>query len=222
MKGDGNIGALSPGMRACLGTLCVLAAFTLVAGAASIPFLYESHSIRYKLGIDKTFLRAGKVLATTAATLLLLQLFLSGRVKVLQRLFSPGQLYLAHRINAAVITVLVIMHPLLVFAPEDIMNIPPDIRLWPEMLGAVLLVSICMLMATAFFRGFLGMSFGGWQRLHHAGSICVVIMLFTHILYVSDTFESGPPRVVVIAAGAVYGILLIWGKIRPVLQKMGH
>ncbi|RJR20270.1 MAG: hypothetical protein C4581_03565 [Nitrospiraceae bacterium] len=220
MKEAGNTGSLSTGARTVLGVICVLAVLLLIAGAATIPFFYESQSIRYKLGMDKTFLRAGKILAMAAGTLLLLQLLLSGKMKALERVFSSKQLYLTHRINAAVITALVIMHPLLVFAPEDIMNIPPDIRLWPEMLGAVLLVSICMLMSTAFFRNFLGFSFRGWQRLHHAGSVCVVIMLFVHVLFVSDTFESGPPRALVISVGTIYGILLLWVKVKPVLQKM--
>jgi predicted ferric reductase len=86
--------------RLALGFICVLLVLSLLTGAASIPFLFESQSIRYKLGIDKTLLRTGKVLGMIAATLFLLQLLLSARFKVLDRIFALNRLYIFHRVNA--------------------------------------------------------------------------------------------------------------------------
>lgn len=220
MKEAGNTGSLSTGTRTVLGVICVLAVLLLIAGAASIPFVYESQSIRYKFGMDKIFLRFGKVLGMTAGTLLLLQLSLGGRFRSLGSVFPPKGIYLTHRLCALTISVFAVMHPLLVFAPEDIMNIPPDMRLWPEILGAVLLTSICMHTAIAFSRNFLGLSFARWSLLHRMGGLCVVIMLLAHVLFVSDSFEKGPPRVMVIAAGAAYCLLLGWTYVRPLLRGM--
>ena len=78
----------------------------LLAGASSIPFVYDSPSIRYKFGMDKVFLRTGKILGMIAAVLMLIQLILSARITMLDRVFALNNLYTYHRINAVVIVLL--------------------------------------------------------------------------------------------------------------------
>ena len=81
-------GILPPMVRIAAGIICACLVLSLLIGAFSIPFVFESQSIRYKLGMDKTLLRTGKVLGMIAATLLLFQLYLSARFKILDRIFA--------------------------------------------------------------------------------------------------------------------------------------
>ena len=81
----------SPGIRYFLIGSILFLMLLVMAGALSIPFLFESPSMWYKIGIDKGLLRAGKMVGIGAGLLLLLQLPLAGRLKWLDRLFSmPG------------------------------------------------------------------------------------------------------------------------------------
>ena len=72
-------------IRIALGGICIFSAFLIIAGAGTIPFLFESPSILYKFGIEKTFLRSGKVLGVTAAVLVFFQVLLVSRLKFLDR-----------------------------------------------------------------------------------------------------------------------------------------
>ncbi len=212
-------GILPPGIRHVLGIVCVLLVLLLLAGAISIPFLFESQSIRYKTGFDKTLLRTGKVLGMTAATLLLLQLSLSARFKVLDRIFALNRLYGVHRVNAVAVTVLALFHPLFVFAPEDITSIPLELEYWPEALGAFLLVLILLITATGIWRLFLSFPFDRWWVFHRGAVSLAVVMLIVHVLFVSETFEEAEPRLLVFLAAGIYAIVLGWVKTKPVLRK---
>jgi len=69
----------------------------VVGGALSIPFVYESQTLWYKTGIDKTMLRVGKIAGLLAAVLLLVQILLGVRGKILEQLFGVRSLVLWHR-----------------------------------------------------------------------------------------------------------------------------
>ncbi|TNF55790.1 hypothetical protein EP227_01940, partial [bacterium] len=47
-----------------------------------------------------------------------------------------------------------------------------------------------------------------------------VVILIVHVLFVSDTFESGWPRLIVFLSGGVYALIFGWVKIKPALLKM--
>jgi predicted ferric reductase len=199
--------------------ICIVSVLTLLAGAASVPFVFESRSILYKLGADKTLLRTGQVMGMIAATLLLFQLLLSSRLKFLDHIFALNRLYLFHRVNAVVIAVLAGLHPLFVFAPEDITSIPVELKYWPEVLGALMLVFICFITASGIWRLFLAFKFHRWWLFHRITGFAVVVMLVFHLLYVSETFESGLPRFIVVLAGGVSALLFGWVKVKPALLK---
>ncbi len=210
---------LSPTMRCVWGTVCVLIVLLLLAGAISIPFMYESQSIRYKFGIDKTLLRTGKVLGMIAAVLLLLQLLLSARFKLLDKIFGLNKLYFIHRVSAICIVVMAVLHPLFVFAPEDITSLPIELKFWPEIIGGILLLSICFITATGLWRKFLGLPFHLWWLAHRAATFTAVVMLFVHVLFASDSFEQGLPRLVVIIAAILYTLVFCWVKTKPFLLR---
>jgi predicted ferric reductase len=212
-------GILPPIARIALGGLFVVLVLALLGGAVSIPFVFESQSIRYKLRMDKILLRTGQVFGMIAATLLLLQLSLSARFKMLDRVFALNRLYIVHRVNAMVIVVLAVFHPLFVFAPEDISSIPVELKYWPEVVGACLLLLICLITATGIWRLFLNFSFSRWWIFHRGAVFTAVVMLFIHVLYVSETFESGWPRYLVFLAGGIYAIVFGWVKIKPALLR---
>jgi predicted ferric reductase len=205
--------------RLVLGIICSMSVIGLLTGASSLTFVFETGSILYKLGEDKAFLRAGKVIGLIAATLLLLQLILSSRFKFLDHVFGLNRLYLFHRVNAITVALLAVMHPLLVFAPEDIGNIPVELKYWPEVLGALMLILIWLITATGLWRVFLNFSFPRWWIFHRAAAFTVVVMLTFHVLYGSETFEAGMPRYIVITAVGIYVIILGWVKIKPFLLK---
>lgn len=210
---------LSPTRRILLGSLFIMLVVLLLIFAASIPFVFESQSLRYKLGIDKTLLRTGKVLGILAAVLLLLQLVLSARLKVLDNIFGLNRLYIVHRISAVTVAVLAVLHPLLVFAPEDITSLPPELKFWPEILGAALLLTIWTITSTALFRRFLDLPFNLWWLAHRAATFVAVIFLFVHVLFVSDTFEQGLPRLIVLGAAGCWAVIFGWVKLKPFLHK---
>ncbi|MDH3898223.1 MAG: hypothetical protein OEV18_12610, partial [Deltaproteobacteria bacterium] len=83
--------------RLFLGVLLVFAGLLLLLGAASIPFLYESSTIKYRFGLDKTLLRVAQVLGVCAGCLLLLQLIFSARLKSFDRVFSLNRCLRLHR-----------------------------------------------------------------------------------------------------------------------------
>ena len=78
--------------RMALGTLFVSIAFLLFLGALYLPFAFEPSTILYKFGLEKTMLRAGHVTGVAAAYLLLFQLTLSSRSKILDRIFAVNRL----------------------------------------------------------------------------------------------------------------------------------
>jgi predicted ferric reductase len=113
--------------RIVLGGACIFLALLLIVSVCTIPFVFESSSILYKFGINKTFLRSGKVFGVTAAALVFFQVLLVSRLKILDRIFSLNRIYIFHRINGMVIASLALMHPILVLAAENFTIFPFEI-----------------------------------------------------------------------------------------------
>ena len=211
--------AWPPGKRRCLGGALVALLLLLLAGAASIPFLFESSSILYKFGADKLMLRAGKVLGMIAAALVLFQLILSARIKFLDRIFALDRLLNAHRIIGTTLACCLILHPVLIFLPDDMLFIPFEWRYWPEFVGLFLLLSILGMAVSGNFRAAMGIRFDLWWMMHRMAAAAVAIALFVHILFVSETFERGFPRTVVFVALALYAVLYLWVKLKRLVIR---
>lgn len=210
---------LSRKHRLILGSVLILIIVLLVLGAASIPFFFESASIKYKLGLDKTFLRVGKVLGMIAGFILLLQMLMAARFKILDRIFSLNGLLSIHRVNAVTIAVLTLLHPLFVFAPEDIGAIQLNIDSWPEILGGTLLLLIWFLLSTGIWRQFLDLSFKRWWLIHRFGTLALIGLLFVHVLFVSDTFRAGLPRLIIFVFIVLYAFVFASAKLRRFLTQ---
>ena len=201
----------SPGIRAFLIGSIAFLMLLLTAGALSIPFFFESPSMWYKIGIDKGLLRAGKMLGIFAGLLLLLQLPLAGRLKLLDRLFSLPGLVRQHRYHAWIIALMTLLHPVCVSIPEDRLLIPLEMRYWPEWIGVVLLTLVLLQFVTSQWRSRLKIAFHTWMRFHRAAGLLAAVLLIVHVLFVSETFEAeGLPRTAAIIAAGLFFLMWLW------------
>jgi len=187
-------GSLSTKSRIILGIFMFLLALLLLAGGWAIPFEYESFSILYKFGRDKVYLRSGKVIGITILVLIFYQIILASRFQLLQQVISAKGLLWFHRINGLVIACLVVLHPLMIKASEDFTPYTFAKKYYPEFMGISLLTVLVILAVSALFRKFLKFSYGAWLLLHRFGATLALILLPSHILFVSETFKSGVPR----------------------------
>ena len=193
--------------RVLLGTLLVMLSMALLAGGWSIPFQFESFSILYKFGKLKIYLRYGKVIGITVALLLLYQVLLASRLKILELIFSKKILFMLHRVNGFIITCLVAVHPVLIKASENFIPYTFGKKYYPEFVGIGLIFILLTVSVTAIFRNFFKMPYVRWRFLHRSGATLVLLILPVHVLFVSDTFKSGVPRN---SAMVIFGLNLLF------------
>ncbi len=166
----------------------------VVGGALSIPFVYESQTLWYKIGIDKTLLRAGKIAGLLAAILLLVQILLAVRGETLEELFGVRSLISWHRVNGVFILILALTHVTLVLVPEGIVNLPIGMKYWPEMVGAAMLLIIFTMVVSSQLRQRLGFNYTRWRAFHKLLGYLALALVGVHILFVSESFEYVVPR----------------------------
>lgn len=202
---------LPTGIRYAAAVTIILFLILFLAAALSIPFVFESPSMWYKFGLDKTSLRVGKMLGLAAGVLIFLQLPLAGRLKFLDRIFSMPAMIRQHRIHAWLIVVLGVAHPLLVLYSEKKWLIPFEIRYWPEWVGVGLLVMILLLFAASRWRKTVAVAFHVWMPLHRIGGLMIVVLLIVHVLYVSESFTDNViPMMAVVVVAVVLATVWLW------------
>lgn len=187
-------------------------------GASTVPFLWESKSLWYKFGLDKTLLQLGKVAGLCAAILLYLQIILALRVKLLDKIFGLDRVYLLHQLNSYIIISLAVVHVSLVLIPEGIKNLPIGWKFWPEIVGAGALLLLLGIVISAKYRSKL-MGYHVWRNLHRPLGYLLILTISIHILYVSDSFENAVPKYTLFTIiGCVFATVL-WVKINFLLQS---
>lgn len=196
---------LSPAQRLsyAIGILFIL--LLLLGFAATIPYIWQSISLWYKTGIDRTLLQLGKVCGLFATVLLFVQIILALRLPLLDRIFGLDRLYIYHRLNGLLIVGLAFLHASLVVLPEGLDNLPIGWKFWPEMLGAALLVMLVFFVAAANFRRRI-MAYHLWRMSHRPIGYLLIVMLAVHIFNVSDSFETGVPH---FALWILIGVVLL-------------
>ncbi len=195
-------------IRIALGGVCIFLASLFIAGALTIPFLFESPSILYKFGIEKTFLRSGKVLGVTAAALVCFQVLLVSRFKFLDRIFSLNRIVTFHRMNGIAIAFLALVHPILIIAADNFTIFPFEKRYWPEFLGLGVLIFSLVITATANWRLMFNFAYDKWLRFHRLGTLVAIALMIIHILFVSETFKSDHPRTLVFVSAGIILMLI--------------
>jgi predicted ferric reductase len=180
------------------------------ASALSIPFIYESQTLWYKIGLNKTFLRGGQMIGLLAAILLFVQILLAARGKFLKELFGVAALMRWHRANGIIISFLAVGHALLILAPEGLTNLPIGKKYWPEMVGILLLGIVLAMAVSSHFREKLRLNYKRWRAIHKLLGYLVIIFLAVHVLFVSESFEQVVPRTALLTlfAGVVISIIL--------------
>jgi len=205
--------------RTILGTILAVSALLLLAGGWTVPFAFESFSILYKFGLEKIYLRSGKIVGITITLLIFYQMLLASRFAISRQVFSTKRHLALHRLNGMAIVVLAGAHPLLIKASENFTPYTFARKYYPEFFGIGLLAVLLLLSFSAIFRNMLKMPYRAWLLLHRAGATLVLLLMPTHILFVSDTFKSGLPRqaAVIIVSLNLLMLLRLW--LRSILQK---
>ncbi len=179
--------------KAILKIFVFLLALAVLLIACAIPFFFESPSMFYKTGIDKFFLRTGKIFGLIALVLMFFQVVLISRFMWLEKLFKMKTLYKAHRFNGKLILAAVMAHPILVLWADHFVFFPLEQKYWPEFIGVLLLILLFAFIAVSIWYQKINMAYKTWKKIHKAGAPFIFSLLFIHVLYVSRTFESGPP-----------------------------
>ncbi|MFW5735266.1 MAG: ferric reductase-like transmembrane domain-containing protein, partial [Oceanidesulfovibrio sp.] len=203
-----------PRQRAIAAAVIIVIALAIVA-AAFIPVEHPSSSILYKFGWDRTLLLSGKIMGITIVCLLLVQLMLAARLSALDRIVPQNRLISLHRGLGVIIVTLAVAHPLLIFAPEDITTIPLEWDYWPEVVGAVLLLTVCFLTGVTLLRDSLRLPHGLWKIGHRLGAGAVIVGFAVHVHYVNDGFDKGLPYAFIWGATALGGAFWLWTATRP-------
>lgn len=173
--------------------LCISFLLLFIGGALSIPFVYESQTLWYKVGIDKTMLRGGQMAGLLTAVLLFVQILLATRGTILKKLFGETVLIRWHRVNGIIIFFTAFSHVILVLAPEGLMNLPIGIKFWPEMVGSLLLWIIFSMVISSQFREKMGLDYRRWKVIHQFLGYLVIMLLSVHVFFVTDSFRYAVP-----------------------------
>ena len=191
----------------------------VIAGAASIPFFFESSSILYKFGVDRVLLLTGQALGLVAGCLLLIQVILAARLKFLDRVLGLDRFFRYHRLSGIIIAVMVIIHPITIFIADDRISIPLQWRYWPEFVGLFLMLLIIIMVVTSVWRIGLGLAFHRWWPIHRWAAIIAVIAFGVHVLSVNDTFKQRLPQMLAIAALILCGLIFLWIRTRTLRNR---
>lgn len=194
------------------GTLLITLFLLLICGAMSIPFVYQSQTLWYKVGIDKIMLYGGQMAGLLAAMLLFVQILLGARGKFLADLFGVAALVRWHRLNGFLICLFAFGHITLVLVPEGIANLPIGKKHWPEMIGGGLFLIIVSMAISSHFREELGLAYKRWRAVHRTFGYLSLLLVTVHILYVSESFQQDVPKAALLALLVVIMILVLLGK----------
>ena len=198
--------------RMMVGVLLFTLAGTLVGAALSIPFVFESQTLWYKIGVDKYLLRGAQLAGVLVALSLFFQIVLGVRGKFLEGYFGVATLMRWHRANGVFLVVMALLHVSLVLVPEGIDNLPIGPKYWPEMVGGVLFSLILAMVISSHFPERLGLQYGLWRRIHLPLAYISPMLAAVHILNVSDSFEHQIARVALLVLLVVLAIFLLQAK----------
>ncbi len=103
--------------------ICIVAT---MCWAVSLPFFYESQTLWYKFGWQKTILRIGKISGLLTFVLLLIQIIGAIRIKLFVDIYGIAKLMLFHRIVGVLILILRIFHVSCILIPEGVQTLPKE------------------------------------------------------------------------------------------------
>jgi len=217
---------LSPKSRFLVGILLIAAAVGILVGAASIAFHGPEEPLALhegEKGIPSEAGEAwqailGKMFGLLAAVLVLLQFPLSAKLRFLDRVFGLHRVLFMHRIIGLFTAVFATLHPMFLYLPEEKTLGAFRLGVWPELVGAVLLIGLWIGACLSLWRAFLGIPYQIWYRFHRVGMFSAVVLVAVHALNVTGVLKQGWPLYALLIALVLYVALFIWTKaIKPKL-----
>lgn len=193
--------------------LAILGFAIFLGGALTVPYYYETQTLWYKVGADKVMLRTGQLAGLFALVLLVLQIILSLRGRLFEDLFGAANMIRWHRINGVLIACVAISHVVLVLAPEGLDNLPIGKKYWPEMTGGGLFLLILITVLSSHFRSALKLDYKKWRTMHKPLGYLALALVSIHVLFVSESFKQGLPRVILLAVFTGLALLVAIVKI---------
>lgn len=195
-------------------SLMIIGMLLVLAAALAVPFLFPTETLWYKAGADKLMLLTAQLAGVLALVLLVVQILLALRPKVLEQSVGPANLLRWHRLNGVVVAVCALVHVVLVLAPEGLANLPLGWKFWPELLGAATLFSLLTTVALSWWRSALPLSYQRWRLLHRSIGYLLPALLTAHILFVSESFAGGPPRLVLLVGMVLFFVVVALMRMR--------
>ena len=190
-----------------------------LAGAMGLPFTYESQTLWYKIGLDKTILRAGQLSGMLALTLLVTQIILAVGGPFLEKGFGLKNIMNWHRTNGVLIAFFALAHVVLILVPEGLANLPIGKKFWPEMVGSFLLWVLLAMVISSRYRERLKLDYRRWRAIHKPLGYLAALLAVVHVLYVSDSFDQVVPRRVLLFAFVALLSRVVWVKVSSRIQK---
>ena len=194
--------------------LIIIGMVLLLAAALAVPFLFPTETLWYKAGADKLMLLTAQMAGLLALVLLLVQILLALRPKVFMQVLGTAALLQWHRANGVVLAGCALVHVVLVLAPEGFDNLPLGWKFWPELLGAVTLFFLLTTVALSWWRAALHLPYQGWRLLHRVVGYLLPVLLTAHVLFVSESFAGGLPRLVLFVGMVLFFLLVALIRIR--------
>ena len=197
----------------------IVLAVALVAGAAWIAFRDLDAQIDLHTAGPAWLMALGKAAGLAAALLLMLQFALSARLGVLDRAFGLDRLLRAHRAVGAAAAVLACCHPFLLYGPGVCAIGPARWDVWPELLGAGVLVAVWLIVCTSIWRVFLLLDYRAWRWIHQLVFVAAVGAT-VHGLERGSDLAAGWTRLAWWVILAAYAALGAWVKlVKPLLLR---
>ena len=150
------------------------------------------------------FRAAGAPFGMAAVILCALQFLIASRVPLLDRIVALNRQFRAHRVLGGAALLCALAHPLILFAPDLFTPWHVSLRHWPELLGALALVSLAGAACGAFLRKRLHIAFDRWLPLHRSGTLAIAVLAGTHFAFAEGHFEFGGTHLLLVAALAVF------------------
>lgn len=219
MNGPIPPGIENPGrMKALLRWLIGVGLAVCMGMVFSVPFRYETETLWYKIGFDKTILRAGQLAGLLTLIQIVLQFLFVVRIKFLHHLYGTPNLVKWHRINGILLAGTASSHLFLVLFPEGFDNLPIGMKYWPELLGGLTFLLLQITIVLSRFRSALGMAYSLWKKIHAPLAYLIAVLASIHVLFVSESFAQGLPRTTLLAVFSCMIALVFSSKI-PKLHK---
>ena len=193
----------------------------LALPAAAVVAAFADHPQRLRvLGTDAWLITLGRAAGLVAAVMLMGQLALSARIKILDRAFGLDRLVRLHRILGATAGVLACAHPLLLYSTDTYVFGELQWSIWPKMLGVAALVLLGVVVCTSLWRGFLMLPVRAWRTLHQLVFV-IVLAVMVHSLRIGSDLKPLWALVPWLALCAAQVALAVWVKcVKPIRLRL--